>query len=104
MQLRIRLYRLEKSSIGKVMKMEENWRAFYIATQREVTPEQAFELYRNGKLGRSNRTISQDEVIDMISFKANGMTYKEIGNMYGLTLTAVYQRIRYYKKKNKVLS
>jgi DNA invertase Pin-like site-specific DNA recombinase len=80
--------------------MEENWCAFFIATQLEVTPEQAFELYRDGKLGRYNRNITQVDVLEMISFKENGMTYKEIGYMYGISSNAVYRRIKYCEKKN----
>lgn len=83
--------------------MEENWCAFFIATQFEVTPEQAFELYRDGKLGRYNRNISQVDVLEMVSLKTNGMTYKEIGYMYGISSNAAYRRIKCYEK-NKPLS
>lgn len=73
--------------------MNENWCSFFIATQFNVTPEQAFEIYWDGK---------KYEVLNMIKLRQEGLKYKEIGKIYGISSNAVYRRIKYYTKKSKL--
>ncbi|MBE6067974.1 MAG: hypothetical protein E7211_09825 [Clostridium lundense] len=78
--------------------MNENWCALCIAIIKNTTPEQAFEYYLNGKRG-VNKTLTNEDVLDMIKFKNEGMTYKEIGQMYGSNWNTVRCRIKYYEEK-----
>lgn len=82
--------------------MEENWCALFIATQYIVTPEQAFQIYWDGKKKKYANDIDKNEVFDMIKLKKDGLKYKEIGEMYGISSNAVYRRIEYYTKKRKL--
>lgn len=36
------------------------------------------------------------ETMEMVDLKEQGMTYKQIGNMYGLTRATVYTRLKKY--------
>lgn len=58
--------------------MEENWCVLCISILKHTTPEQAFELY-NKYNGQVNKSITQDDIKDMIKFREEGMTYNEIG-------------------------
>lgn len=86
--------------------MNDNWCALCISILKEVTPEMAFELLENpgtqeGKPMRykKNRTITNDDVADMVKLKETH-SYSEIGEMYGMSIGAVYSRIKYYKQKH----
>jgi uncharacterized LabA/DUF88 family protein len=81
--------------------MEENWAAFYIAIQLPVSPEQAFNLYWNGREKKlCNRELTEADTKEMIKLKET-MTYKQIAERYGISDRAVIERMRYYYKKNK---
>lgn len=79
--------------------MNENWCAFCISILKNITPEQSFLLFDNGKLSRNNRSISKDEVSRMKQLKKK-MTYAEIGLIYGISANAVFRRIQYANKKS----
>lgn len=70
--------------------MEFNWCALAVAILKNVLPEQAFELMeRNVKL-----TVSNDDVPDMIKMRQQGMTFRQIGDVYGLTASNIFTRIK----------
>lgn len=58
------------------------------------TPEQAFE-----KLYMKNYTTTTDDVQVMIQMREKGMTYREIGLIYGMTESGVCHKIQRYKKR-----
>ncbi|MDF2881707.1 MAG: hypothetical protein K0R54_2264 [Clostridiaceae bacterium] len=74
--------------------MDENWCAFYIAIMTNSTVEQAFTRWKG--VNDYNNSISQDDVRDMIEMKKT-MTYKQIGEIYGITDGAVNKRIKRFK-------
>jgi transposase len=47
--------------------------------------------------------LTDYDTIDMIKFREEGITYREIGEMYGISESATYKRMKYYKdyKKNR---
>ncbi len=80
-----------KACIGRIV-MRENWYALFVAIEREVTVEQAFEIYAHGEL--KNKLITKDDERDMQQMKKQGMTYKDIGKIYGVTACTVCHRIK----------
>jgi DNA invertase Pin-like site-specific DNA recombinase len=78
--------------------LNESWCALFIAIYYNITPEQAFETFWKGKVNRINRSLTKDDELEMTRLKQQGMTYKEIGDIYGISDHAVYKRIKYRRK------
>lgn len=81
--------------------MDENWCALFIATQMDVSPEIAFDMLERGNVPKFSRTITEDDTKDMIALKGQGLTYKELGAIYGLTDHAAYRWIKRLKDRRK---
>lgn len=80
--------------------MLENWYVLCVAILRnDVSIEQAFQIYKDGK--RLRTVISKEDVEDMIELKKT-CTNVEIGYMYGITDGAVCKRIKEYKKMSSL--
>ncbi|QHQ61373.1 hypothetical protein Ana3638_11810 [Anaerocolumna sedimenticola] len=73
--------------------MKENYYALLICILKPVTVEQSF-MMMDGVFPKQNRSISKRDVKFMIIFKRQGMAYKEIGELFGISAGAVYNRIR----------
>lgn len=73
--------------------MKENYYALTVCILRNCTPEQAFHLLNTGKKKRYREDI-KDSIPEMIRLKEQGMTYKAIGEMFGVSKDAIYTRIR----------
>ena len=82
--------------------MNECWYAFALALicHTHLTPEMAFEQLAIGKKPKGkvyqSKALTADDVADMVKMKET-MTYKQIGQVYGMKADAVYTRIRRYK-------
>lgn len=79
--------------------MNECWYAFALALVSHVylTPERAFGCLASGKKPRKrepNTYLTDDDVADMSRMKEDKLTYRQIGEMYGLDRFAIYNRIR----------
>lgn len=79
--------------------MNENWYALCVAIVKNVLPEQAFVLLEGQSVyktiwGKSNTT-------DMLRMRQQGMTYNAIGEIYGISGSAVCKRISYINKKDR---
>ena len=61
-------------------------------------PEQCFIYLETLRRPKRKSNIIEDDVLDMIRLKQNGMSYREIGEIYGLSPDAVYYRIKRSKK------
>jgi hypothetical protein len=81
---------------------KENWCAFCLAIlyTDELTPEQAFtrlEAQRPTAYKYTNRfTRAPDadaDVLEMIEMRASGLSYREIGAVFGISKDAVFKRI-----------
>lgn len=55
---------------------------------------------RRTKTGRPRYTTDPEDVAAMVRLKAEGRTYKEIGEIYGISDQAVYKRIARAMGKN----
>jgi hypothetical protein len=89
--------------------MRECWYALTLALLAKdyYTPELAFDALNIGVVKRKNiirgieslpinKAIISTDVADMIAMKST-MTYKQIGDIYGMKADAVYNRIRRFK-------
>jgi len=88
--------------------MNECWQALIVAILAVDyhTPELAFDALNQGVKRRHvtkktesvpiHKSLTNIDVVDMITMKET-MTYKQIGNIYGMKADAVYNRIRRFK-------
>lgn len=70
--------------------MEENYCALALAIIKDYTPEQAFEVLENGCISRVSQKNATQE---MIRLKEAGLSYREIGDIFGIPRIAAYRRI-----------
>lgn len=79
--------------------MKENYYALLICIVRpDYNIDRSLQFMLDGKIIRRDNSLQKCDVKDMISMKQQGMTYDEIGELYGLTKGAVYRRIKRYKE------
>lgn len=78
--------------------MNEFWCALALAliSPDYCTPERAFEILNTGVRSKDMRSVTTADVVDMVEMKET-MTYRQIGNIYGMKADAVYNRIRRFK-------
>lgn len=77
--------------------MKENWYAFFIATQRDISVEQA--LKKMGvKTGYATNGRAE-ETKRMIDLKKRGYSFREISRMYGMPYSTVRWRISKAKEE-----
>ncbi len=78
--------------------MNENWYILCIAIIKSMTVEQAFDFWEGV---RTRWTYSEEDNANMRKMRASKMSYKEIGEVYGISAGAVHKRIHGYYKKNR---
>ena len=71
--------------------MKENWYALFMATQREISVEQA--LKRMGVKAGYATNDKKKETRRMVDLKRKGYSYREISRMYGMKYSTVRWRI-----------
>ena len=80
-----------------IYSLTENYRALQLAILSPIrlTAEGAFLSLAKGRIirGRQTQKISRIDAEEMMQLK-NRMTFKQIGDLYGLTADAVYHRIK----------
>lgn len=81
--------------------MNDNWYALVIAILFKQPPEAAFQILEDGVKNKGYSPLTELDTLDMIKFRGEGITYKEISEMYGITESAACKRIMYYKKHKK---
>lgn len=78
--------------------MKETYYALLIAILTPCTPEQAFGLMESGEKKHVDSWIRTEMLKEMIRLKKQGLTYQQIGDIYGLGKDDVFKRI---KRANK---
>ena len=81
--------------------MEDNWYALVVAILFNQPPETAFQILEDGTRNLHYSKLTELDTLDMIKFREEGITYKKIGEMYGISESAAYKRISYLNKKNR---
>ncbi|HBI73633.1 MAG TPA: hypothetical protein DEG06_05115 [Lachnospiraceae bacterium] len=78
--------------------MKENFYALLICILKpDYTIDMSLQVMIDGLFKKENTTIRKPDIEDMIRLKRE-MTYKEIGEIYGLSKQAVYRRIKRFKE------
>jgi DNA invertase Pin-like site-specific DNA recombinase len=77
--------------------MEENFCALAISILKDCTPEQAFDLYYDG-FTKLDRSAIKEETMDMVALKAQGMTYAQIAEIFGMKWATVGKRLKRAEK------
>lgn len=75
---------------------QENYFALAVAILGSCPPETAFERLDKGKQRGfvARKDLTKDDDREMARLKKTGAFYREIGDLYGLSPGAVYNRIR----------
>lgn len=76
--------------------MNENWCILLIAILKNTSVEQSFYLFNNTK-AKTNKTITSEDIEDMITLSQQGISYRDIGDMYGISRYSVCKRIKYLR-------
>jgi hypothetical protein len=79
--------------------MPENYCALAIAILNGCSQEQAFDLYYEGRMLPISLADKRAETEDMITLNRKGMSYAEIGDIFGLARGTVGKRIKRGGKK-----
>jgi hypothetical protein len=85
---------------------DENWCAFALAILYcdFLTPEQAFERLACRRIPQTNRFTrpvdADEDVIEMADMREAGMTYTEIGVVFGISKHAVFKRLLRRSKRD----
>lgn len=74
--------------------------ALLLSIFHNMTPEQAFRKLENKSYKYTG--ITDEDIKDMVKMRNEGMTYKAIGECYGLSESQTYRRIEDYRKKRVI--
>ncbi|NLU09415.1 MAG: helix-turn-helix domain-containing protein [Tepidanaerobacter acetatoxydans] len=78
--------------------LKENYIACIMCILTDWTPEQCFG-YLEMCDKRKSTNITECDVLNMVHLKQKGHTYKEIGDLYGLSPGATRNRIMRFRQK-----
>jgi DNA invertase Pin-like site-specific DNA recombinase len=81
--------------------LKENWYALFVATQREISVEQALK-----RMGVKTGYVANDkkkETRRMIDLKRKGYSYRKISRMYGMNYSTVRWRIIRAERKEMMI-
>ena len=80
---------------------EINIVAFAIAILKPepLTVEQAFEIAQSGKPKLHSKQLTDEDTLDMIELRKQGLSWVEIDEIYNLTETAAFKRVKKYREK-----
>jgi len=85
-------------SSGNYHPYRECWEALGVSILTGWTSEQAFDYVYTGKRPRPAKT-TEDDIREMARLKAKGMTYKKLGEMFGMSGSTVYDRLKEGRQK-----
>ena len=71
--------------------------------RRLPPPETAFERLQHERPSTVVAQLSDEDLQDMQGMKLQGWTYRELGELYGMTAQEAYGRLRYYKARTEVI-
>lgn len=80
----------------------EGWIALGIAilSKGYLTPETAFLKLFDGCM--SQLPFTDEDTQDMIKLRGKGISFKEIGKMYGISDSTAFNRIKRFEKKRGI--
>lgn len=79
--------------------MDEGYMALVISILRNVSPDTAFRMLNGEERWYERRHWTAEDVEEIEALRESGMTWRMIGNTYGVTAQVVYKMYCYRKKK-----
>lgn len=77
--------------------MHDGYAALMVAILRNCTPEMAW-MYLEGKTPKYNRKWLQADINQMDELRAEGITWREIGEMFNTSAETIQRVYRYWTK------
>ncbi len=77
--------------------MEENWCSLAICILIPCTPEQAFEMYVDGK--KHNQKLSNQDYDDIEKYRQMGVTWKELGCLFHMKESSIFKCYKRHKER-----
>ena len=82
-------------------KTDEGWLALCICILANVTTEQAFRLMENPTTRRQNRRWTQEDFEEIEILRSEGFKWKDIAEMYNMSLRGVSEMYNRVKRRSK---
>lgn len=76
--------------------------ALTVSILTKSTPEQAFEKLSkdyNPEIRYVNKNITDEDFEDAISMQKFGMSWREVGEAFGMKTTTMFNRVKRYKQR-----
>lgn len=71
-----------------------NYYALVISIIGDCMPETAFEKVQSEKPSKVRNRITNDDIEDMAKLRAQGLTLKDLGEIYGIDPTVICRRLK----------
>lgn len=78
--------------------LAENYYALALCILTDTIPEKAFMLIFGDQETRAEKRLR--ETLEMVNLKEQGLTYKQIGRLYGVRIDAVWKRLKKYYQES----
>ena len=79
--------------------VDHNWAAFALAIIKPISPELAFRVIEEGPA--VIRSLEGRDAIneEMLQLKRSGLTWEQVGAVFGVSDSAAYRRVKRYLAK-----
>lgn len=85
-------------STTRYVPMDDRWLALLVAIICDMTPDKAMARVGHPYERKEKRSYTEDEITHMMELKDSGMTYKQVGAVFGISDHRVFNAIRRGKK------
>jgi len=80
---------------------QENYCALAVSILKDCNPETAFAKLEHEHPAYVKTVVLPEDISLMESYRKRGLTYAQIGNIFGLSMDVVYSRIKRRRAKEK---
>lgn len=81
--------------------LKDNYIALAMSILTGWTADQCFTYLDTMRRPIQNRNIAEKDIEHMVQLKQQGMTYRQIGEMFGLSSGAVFKRVKRYGQQHE---
>nr|DAY68079.1 MAG TPA: GcrA cell cycle regulator [Caudoviricetes sp.] len=78
----------------------DGWCALCISILRNVSPDQAFRLFETGVI-YEKRKWSWEDIDDIQSYRDQGLSWKDIAEIFNMNKSGLIKNFDYWKKNKK---
>jgi hypothetical protein len=75
-------------------RLKDNYYALILCILTTHSVDKSLNVFGLRINSKNNKTLTKDDNLAMLEFKRQGMSYREIGERYGITSCAAQHRIR----------